>query len=77
MTDFYGKTYRYKGRVIRVCDTIKPDIYMMAYIEGGHKFSPIPCLFDSIEEAQKALDNYAHKKGLLEVQQSGKENNHV
>ena len=69
MTDFYGKTYRYKDKVIGVCETLNPNFYMMGYIEGGHKFSPLPCLFDSIEEAQKALDDYAHRKGLPEVKE--------
>ena len=67
MTGFYGKTYRYKYRVIGVCNTLNPDSYMIGYpTNGGHKrFKSLP-IFGSIEEAQKALDDYAKKKGLLE-----------
>ncbi|MBR0167394.1 MAG: hypothetical protein IJQ08_01840 [Synergistaceae bacterium] len=68
MTGFYGKTYRYKDKVIGVCETLNPDSYMIGHAtKGGHKRVKNLPIFGSIEEAQNALDDYARAKGLLEA----------
>ena len=68
MTGFYGKTYRYKDKVIGVCETLNPDSYMIGHAtKGGHKRIKMFLIFKSKDEAQKALDTYAKDKGLPEV----------
>lgn len=68
MTNFYGKTYRYKEKVIGVCNTLNPDSFMIGHsTTGGHKRLKFLPVFGNIEDAQKALDAYALKKGLPEV----------
>lgn len=70
MTDFYGKTYRYKDKVIGVCETLNPNSYMIGHsTKGGHKRVKNLPIFGSKDEAQKALDDYAHRKGLPEVKE--------
>lgn len=64
---FYGKSYRYKDKVIGVCGTLSDDVYMVGYAtSGGHKRMKGLSLFGSKEGAQKALDEYAASKGLVE-----------
>lgn len=68
MTGFYGKTYRYKDKVIGVCDTLDHDVFMIGHATtGGHRRAKWLPLFGSIEEAQAALDRYAAAKRLPEV----------
>ncbi|MBQ3447264.1 MAG: hypothetical protein IJG37_06460 [Synergistaceae bacterium] len=68
MTGFYGKMYRYKDKVIGVCNTLNPDAYMVGYATtGGHKRMKSIPVCGSVEEAQKALDEFASVKGLPEV----------
>ena len=52
MNRFYGKSYRYKDKVIGVCDTIG-DGYMTGHIKpsGSLRRVKILSLFDSSEEA--------------------------
>lgn len=68
MTGFYGRTYRYKDKVIGVCQTIDPNVYMVGYATpGGHKrMSSIP-LSDSVDLEQARLNMFAMAKGLPEV----------
>lgn len=69
MSRFYGKSYRYKDKVIGVCDTIG-DGYMIGHIKpsGSLRRVKILSLFDSSEEGQKCLDEFAKARGLSEVQ---------
>ena len=60
MTGFYGKTYRYKDKVIGVLHTLNDGVFMT----GRVKILP---LFLKAEEAQKALDEFAQSRGLSEV----------
>lgn len=67
---FYGKTYKYKDKVIGVCNTISDGLYMVGHIKpsGSLKREKIPLpLFRSIDEAQAALDEFAAARGLPEV----------
>ena len=69
MSGFYGKAYRYKEKTIGVCNTLKGGIYMVGHsTTGGHKRVKALPLFESIEEAQKALDEFARSRCLTEVQ---------
>lgn len=63
MNGFHGKAYRYKDKVIWVCNTMRDWIYMV-----GHKRVKVFPLFESIDEAQALLNGYARAKGLSEVQ---------
>ena len=68
MTGFYGRTYRYKDKVIGVCQTLDPDIYMVAYpTPGGHKRMNLIPLSDNPDVEQERLDVFAMAKGLPEV----------
>lgn len=69
MSGFHGKAYRYNYRTIGVCNTLTEGVYMIGYpTAGGHKRMKALPLFDSIDEAQKALDDFARGKCLAEVQ---------
>ena len=70
MNGFYGKTYRYKDKEIGVCNMLNDGQYMIGHIKpsGSLKREKIPLpLFRSIEEAQKALDEFAKARGLAEA----------
>ena len=69
MSRFYGKAYKYKDKVIGVCNTIG-DGFMIGHVKpsGSLRRVKILPLFDSVEEGQKALDEFAAARGLLEVQ---------
>ncbi len=69
MNGFLGKAYRYKDKVIGVCNTLRDGIYMVGHkTTGGHRRGKSFPLFDSVKEAQSVLDGYARAKGLPEVQ---------
>ncbi len=69
MNGFHGKAYRYKDKVIGVCNTLRDGIYMIGHkTTGGHKRVKVFPLFESIDKAQAKLDDYARGKGLPEVQ---------
>ena len=70
MSRFYGKAYKYKDKVIGVCNTISDGLYMIRHIKpsGSLKCVKILPLFLKVSEAQKALDKFAKAKGLQEVQ---------
>lgn len=70
MSRFYGKAYRYKDKVIGVCNTLSDEPYMIGHIKpsGSLKRVKVLPLFLKIEEAQKALDDFASARGLAEVQ---------
>ena len=68
MTGFYGRTYRYKDKEIGVCNTLNPGTYMVGYATtGGHKRMKSIPICGSVEEAQKALGEFAQSRGLSEV----------
>lgn len=69
MTGFYGKSYRYKDKVIGVCNTLSEELYMIGHIKpsGTLKRVKIFPLFLRINEAQNALDEFARTRGLSEV----------
>ena len=70
MNGFYGKAYRYKDKVIGVCNTLSDELYMIGHFKpsGNLKREKIPLpLFRSIKEAQKALDEFAKARGLAEA----------
>ncbi|MBQ7170392.1 MAG: hypothetical protein IJR63_10885 [Synergistaceae bacterium] len=51
-----------------MCNTLNPDTYMVGFATtGGHKRMKSIPVCGSVEEAQKALDDFARKKGLPEV----------
>ena len=68
MSRFYGKAYKYKDKVIGVCNTIG-DGFMIGHVKpsGSLRRVKILPLFDSVEEGQKALDEFAAARGLVEV----------
>ena len=69
MNGFHGKSYRYKDKVIGVCNTLQDGVFMIGHTTtGGHKRMKALPLFGSIDEAQKALDEFAAARGLMEVQ---------
>ena len=69
MRDFYGKAYRYKDKVIGVCNTLRDGVFMIGHATtGGHKRIKALPLFEAIDDAQKVLDDFAADKGLTEVQ---------
>ena len=63
MTNFYGKTYRYKDKVIGVCNTFSDDVVFMV----GHTSIRSFPMFKSVAEAQTKLDDFARSRGLSEV----------
>ena len=69
MNRFYGKTYKYKDKVIVVCNIPVNDGFMIGHISRDEivreKMFP---LFRSINATQGALDMFAVSKGLAEVQ---------
>ena len=66
---FYGKAYRYKEKTIGVCNTLREGVFMIGHATpGGHKRIKALPLFEAIDDAQKALDEFAAAKGLTEVQ---------
>ena len=65
MNRFYGKTYKYKDKVIGVCNTMNKNVFMIGHIKPSGSLKRV--LFRSIEEAQKALDEFAASKGLAEA----------
>ncbi len=70
MNGFHGKAYRYKDKVIGVCNTLQDGVFMIGHATtGGHKRMKALPLFGSIDEAQKALDEFAAARGLSEVKQ--------
>lgn len=66
MTDFYGKSYRYKDKVIGVIPTLNDELFVIGYIEpsGSLKRVKILALFPKADEAQKFLDGFAISRGL-------------
>lgn len=70
MNGFYGKAYRYKDKVIGVCNTLSDELYMIGHIKpsGSLKRVKVLPLFLKTEDAQKALDEFAKARGLAEVQ---------
>ena len=77
MNGFHGKSYRYKDKVAEtaamrfgVCNTLQDGVFMIGHTTtGGHKRMKALPLFGSIDEAQKALDEFAAARGLSEVKQ--------
>ncbi len=71
MSRFYGKTYKYRDKVIGVCNTIGDGLYMIGHVKpsGSLKRVKILPLFLKVSEAQKALDDFAKARGLEEVQE--------
>ena len=71
MSRFYGKAYKYKDKVIGVCNTISDGLYMIGHIKpsGSLKRVKILPLFLKVSEAQKALDDFAKARGLWEAQE--------
>ena len=71
MSRFYGKAYKYKDKVIGVCNTISDGLYMIGHIKpsGSLKRVKILPLFLKVSEAQKALDDIAKARGLWETQE--------
>lgn len=69
MNGFYGKAYRYKDKTIGVCNTLTDDVFMIGHIKpsGSLKRVKILPLFLKVSEAQKALDEFAKARGLMEV----------
>ena len=69
MTDFYGKSYRYKDKVIGVVPTLNDGVFMIGHIKpsGSLKRVKILPLFLRADEAQKHLDEYARSRGLSEA----------
>ncbi len=68
MQGFFGKTYRYKDKIIGVCNTLNPSMYMVGHqTTGGHKRLKWLPISDSADEVQAALDAWAKSKGLAEV----------
>ena len=69
---FFGKAYRYKDKIIGVCPTLDKNTFMIGTVKKTGSLQRIKSknfpLCSSIEEAQKNLDEYASKNGLLEVQ---------
>ena len=67
MSRFYGKAYRYRDKVIGVCNTIG-DGYMIGHVKpsGSLRRVKILPLFNSAEEGQKCLDEFARSRGLTE-----------
>lgn len=70
MNGFHGKAYRYKDKTIGVCNTLRDGVFMIGHATtGGHKRIKALQLFESVEDAQKALDEFAKARGLEEVQE--------
>ena len=69
MSRFYGKAYKYKDKVIGVCNTISDGLYMIGHIKpsGSLKRVKMLPLFLKVSEAQKALDEFAKARCLTEV----------
>ena len=69
MTDFYGKSYRYKDKVIGVIPTLNDELFMIGHIKpsGSLKRVKILPLFLKADEAQKSLDEFASARGLSET----------
>ena len=72
MSDFCGKTYKYKDKVIGVCKYPVDGGFMVGHIGRDEvvreKMFP---LFRSIEAAQGALDMFAISQRLIDCEQSG------
>ena len=70
MNGFYGKAYRYKDKTIGVCNTLLDGVFMIGHATtGGHKRIKALPLFEAIDDAQKALDDFAKARCLMEVQE--------
>ena len=67
-----GKIYHYKDKVISVCQTLDPNLYMIGYAKPNGRSSAriksrnLP-LCPNIDEAQKYLDEYAERNKLMEA----------
>lgn len=69
MNGFYGKAYRYKDKTIGVCNTLRDGVFMIGHATtGGHKRIKALPFFEAIDDAQKALDDFAKARCLMEVQ---------
>ncbi len=74
MLKFYGKTYLYQGTVIGVCELhsgLFKGMGSYAYLDpqyGVHTTRMPASIFDTPNEAQKELDEFAQAEGLMEVQ---------
>ena len=72
MAEFYGKSYRYKDKVIGVCPTLNDEVFMIGHIKQSGSFQrariKVFPLFSSVTEAQMKLDEFACTQGLMEVQ---------
>lgn len=68
MTGFFGKSYRYKERIIGVCETLNEGMWMVGHATtGGHRRMKKFPLCLKAEEAQARLDAFANARGLAEV----------
>ncbi len=70
MSGFYGRTYRYRGKTIGVCNASYANTYMIGFTESGYANvriidKELP-LFFNVTEAQRKLDEYAVKHSLVE-----------
>ena len=71
MTGFYGKAYRYKDKVIGAYTLGSTKLHMIGVYDpkiGGAPKITFP-VFRSIDEAQRAIDEFAKRAGLSEVQE--------
>lgn len=71
MKDFFGKAYRYKDKIIGVCNSFRwSGVFMvgLATTDEIKRFKAF-AFYGSIDEAQAALDQFARGKGLPEVQE--------
>ena len=70
MTNFYGKSYCYKDKVIGVIPTLNDEVFMIGHIKpsGSLKRVKILPLFLKADEAQIALDEFARSRGLAEAE---------
>lgn len=70
---FLSKTYRYKDKIIGVCPTLNPKLFMIGSIKPTGSYTRLKSrelpLCTSIETAQENLEKYAAKNNLLEYKE--------
>ena len=71
MNKFHGKSYLYNGKVIGVTQGLGSDFIAAYYSEHGGKhrvrnYTKLK-IYDTPEEAPRALDKFAAEQGLPEV----------
>lgn len=71
MNNFLGKAYKYKDKVIGVCNSPRwSGVFMVGFATTNEiKRLRAFAFYGSVEEAQAALDQFARGKGLQEVQE--------